>query len=78
VFTEAASGVTAALRSGNVVDGERGVAPTAPAKTKGVMNVRPNAGRKAERAARRNRAARETRSVAPPPVGTRSPLISAR
>src|SRR6478735_1058804 len=59
----AASGVTAASRIGAAVVGE---APTAPAKTIGVMATRPNAGERITRAARLRTAA----SAVPPPMCT--------
>src|SRR6185437_13484886 len=55
----AASGVTAASRTGVVDSGD---APTAPAKTKGVMATMPNAGERMTCAARRRTASR----AAPP------------
>ena len=59
----AASGVTAASRMGAAVVGE---APTAPAKTMGVMATMPNAGERITRAARLRTAA----SAVPPPMCT--------
>ncbi len=59
----AANGVTAASRTGAADVGE---APTAPAKTMGVMATMPNAGERITRVALRRTAS----SAAPPPMCT--------